>query len=229
MKLKPSTLFLVLTALALGGVMLIVQSQVPPLGSQSAPDAADPQNLFSFQESQVQSLSLQTPQRSLKFQRAKDGKWQMLEPEQAPANDASLTFLLNLLSTGKSQRSFTALGGDRAQYSLQQPLATVEVTLDNKETHKLVIGGYDFNRSNLYALTDPPTDAKADLKVLLIPPTFESAVNRSLEDWKQASQPQASPSSSPSASPAPAAAESPTAEPPIPDASEPTPPGATSP
>ncbi|HEY9643886.1 MAG TPA: DUF4340 domain-containing protein [Coleofasciculaceae cyanobacterium] len=246
MKLKSSTLFLILTAIALGGIVLVLQSQVPPTSpsSQSATDAADPQNLFAFQESQVQSLSVQTPQQSLKFQRGKDGKWQMLEPEKTAASDASIAFLLNLLATGKSQRSFAAPASDRQQYSFQQPLATVEVTLDNKETHKLVLGGYDFNRSNLYALADPPTDAKTDLKVLLIPPTFEKAVSRPLAEWQQSSQPPAAASptpasptpASPAESPAPAspAAESPAAESPSPDAkptaeSEPTPAGAASP
>ncbi|NJR64201.1 MAG: DUF4340 domain-containing protein [Leptolyngbyaceae cyanobacterium CRU_2_3] len=205
MKLKPSTLFLILAALALGGVVLIVQSQVPV--PQPGATASDPKKLFSFQESQIQTLTLQTqiPQtqaRSLKFQRDKDGKWQMLEPEKATANDASMSFLLNLLATGQSQRSFSVPASDREQYGFQQPLATLEVTLDNKETHQLVLGSYDFNRSNLYALVDPPTDAQAGLNVRLVPPTFETAIRRPVEEWKQTPASKAAPDTSPLPTPA---------------------------
>ena len=215
MKLKPSTLFFLLTALLLGGVVLIAQSQAP--SSQQA-QQTEPQNLVAFQEKQVKTLTLQTQLRSLKFERDKDGKWQVLEPDRALASDSSIAFLLNQIVTGKSQRSFTAKASDRETYSFHQPLATIEVTLDNQETHKLVLGGYDFNRSNIYALLDPAADPKADLKVLLVSPNFENAVSRPLADWKASPAPKASPSpASPAASPSPtnspSADSSPTASP----------------
>ncbi|MBD3880352.1 DUF4340 domain-containing protein [Phormidium tenue FACHB-886] len=208
MKLKPSTLFFVLAALLLGGVVLVVQSQSPP--AQEA-QQSEPQNLFAFQEGQVKTLTLQTQLRSLKFERDKDGKWQMLEPDKVPASDASIAFLLNQVATGKSQRSFTVKGGEREEYSFHQPLATIEVTLNNQETHKLILGGYDFNRSNLYALADPPADSQADLKVLLVSPNFENAVSRPLADWKAtaASPSPASPDAPSPASPDAAAPPSP--------------------
>ena len=215
MKLKPSTLFFLLTALLLGGVVFIAQTQSPP--SQEAKQT-EPQNLVAFQEKQVKGLTLQTQLRSLKFERDKDGKWQMLEPDRGLASDSSIAFLLNQMVAGKSQRSFTAKARDREQYSFHQPLATIEVTLNNQETHKLVLGGYDFNRANLYALLDPPVDPKADLKVLLVSPNFENAVSRPLADWKASAPPKASPSpaSSSPASPSPASpSPSPTALPPV--------------
>lgn len=199
MKLNPSTLFLILIALGLAGVVSIVQTQPPP--DQKAQEAAAPQNLFAFQEKQVQAFTLQTPLRSLKFARNPEGKWQMLEPEQTAASDSSIAFLLNLVATGKSDRSFTAPVGDREQYSLHQPLATLEMTLDNQETHKLVLGGYDFNRGHIYALADPAADPKADLTVLLVSPDFEKAVSRPLEEWKQATGSKTLPSTIPSVSP----------------------------
>ena len=219
MKLKPSTLFFLLTALLLGGVVFIAQSQSPP--SQEAKQT-EPQSLVAFQEKQVKALTVQTQLRSLKFERDKDGKWQMLEPDRGLASDASIAFLLNQIVTGKSQRSFMAKASDREQYSLHQPLATIDVTLDNQETHKLVLGGYDFNRANLYALLDPLADPKADLKVLLVSPNFENAVSRPLADWKASAPPKASPS---------AASPSPTALPPVvlPSSASPSPAASSSP
>jgi hypothetical protein len=210
MNLKPSTLFFLIAALLLGGVVFIAQSQSP--SSQQA-QPAEPQNLVTFQEKQVKALTLKTQLRSLKFERDQDGKWQMLEPEKGLASDSSIAFLLNQIATGKSQRSFMARASDREDYSFQQPLAAIDLTLDNQETHQLILGGYDFNRSNIYALVDPAADPKADLKVLLVSPNFENAVSRPLADWKASPAPKTSPSASPSPTESPSVSPSPNPSP----------------
>ncbi len=217
MKIKPSTLGLVAAALLLGGIVLIVAQQPAPKSADSTQTSSqtsseDAQRIFEFEEKDVQSLSLTTRLRSLKFERDKDGKWQMQEPEKTAASDPSIAFLLDLVATGKTQQTLTAPASDREQFGLHQPLATIEVTLKDQKTHKLVIGEYNFNRSALYAQADPPADEKADLKVLLVSPNFDNAVNRPVAEWKQPANAEKSPSPSSSASPAPAS-ESPTASP----------------
>ncbi|NJO40322.1 MAG: DUF4340 domain-containing protein [Cyanobacteria bacterium CRU_2_1] len=212
MKIKPSTFFLVLSALLLSGVVLVaVQTQEPV--SQQAEESGQ-QDLFTFEEEQVKSLTVQTPTEMLKFERDGEGKWQMLEPENTPASGASIAFLLDLMATGSSDRSVTVPMADLPEFGFEQPLATVEATLDNQETHRLILGGYDFNRSYIYAQTDPPSDSPSDVTVLLVSPNFENAVTRPLEEWKQPPEPPSEPSASPdpSASPSPEASplESPT-------------------
>lgn len=184
MKIKPATLFLVLTALLLAGVVALVVTQPP--SSQQAAEAGQ-QQLFSFKEKQIQSFTLKTQLRSLKFERDKAGKWQMLEPDKTAASDPSIAYLLDLLATGKSDRTFTAPTADQKDYSFHQPLATIEVKLDNQQAHKLILGGYDFNHSFIYAQVDPPAKADNQMKVLLVSPNFESAVSRPLAEWKQSS------------------------------------------
>ena len=196
MKIKPATLFLVLAALLMGGVVMVAGNQRPPEQAATQPG----QKLFAFEEKQVQSLTVKTQLRSLKFERDKSGKWQMIEPDKMAASDASIAYLLDLLA-GKSDRTFTAMAGDRESFGFHQPLATIDVVLDNKEAHRLLLGGYDFNRSFIYALVDPPTALSGDIKVFLASPNFENAVNRPLEEWKQSPPPSPSPSESPSASP----------------------------
>jgi hypothetical protein len=214
MKIKPATLFLVLVALLMGGVVMVAGNQRPPEQAEKQPG----QKLFAFEEKQVQSLTVKTQLRSLKFERDKNGKWQMLEPDKIAASDASIAYLLDLLA-GKSDRTFTALASDRESFGFHQPLATVDVVLDNKEKHRLLLGSYDFNRSFIYALVDPPPALSGDIKVLLAAPGFENAVNRSLEEWKEVERspspspsenPSASPELSPEASPSPAVSPSPT-------------------
>lgn len=233
MKIKPSTFFLVLVALLLGGISLMVMQQpAPDRATQTGQTSeAEERRVFEFEEGDVQALTLTTPLRTLKFERDPDGKWQMLEPTKTAANDPSIAFLLDLVSTGKTQRSFTVPATDRNQYGLHQPLATIEVTLKNKETHQLVVGEYNFNRSHLYAQVDPPaapessTSASpapnAKIEVLLVSPNFEAAVGRPLDEWKQpAAAAKSSPSPNASAgapSPSPPTSETQTPSPDVPE------------
>jgi len=208
MNIKPTTLGLLLAALALGGVVLLVAQQPAPKPTddktQTVTEAE--QQLFSFQEADIQALTLQTRLRTLKFERDKTGKWQMLEPEKVTASDPSLAFLLDLIVSDKTPRTITAHLTDREQFGLHQPTATLDLTLKDQKTHRLVIGEYDFNRTHFYAQIDPTTDAK-ELQVVLVSPNFDNAVNRPLDEWKQTAAEKSSPKASPSPSESPASPE----------------------
>jgi hypothetical protein len=226
MKIKKTTVFLLLAAVLLGGVTLLtVQTQQP---SSEQAGESEPQDLFDFEESQVQAFTLTTEAESYEFERTEAGEWQMLQPEQAPASQASIAFLLDQMAAAESTRSITIANNERSDFGLDTPLATVAITLDNQETHQLVLGGYDFNRSFIYALVDPPTDDAADLPVFLVSPNFENAVTRPREEWKRSADeappaspaPEDNPQASPEASPAPAAPSPAASEAP----SEPSPP-----
>jgi hypothetical protein len=181
MKLQPVTLGLVLVAALLGGFVYFSQVR-----STSQPDTATPQKqkLFGFEEKQVKSLTLKTQLRSLSFAR-EQGKWQMIIPEKTPASESTIAYLLNLLVTASSDRAIATPATEQKDFGFDQPMAVIEVKLDNQETHRLVLGSYDFNRSNLYAQADTPANA-TEIKVQLVSPEFDNAVNRALADWKSA-------------------------------------------
>jgi hypothetical protein len=223
MKIKPTTLFLVMGALLLGGVVMVAGNPRPSQQTENNQE----QKLFAFEEKQAQALTVKTQLRLLKFERDKSGKWQMLEPDKVAASDPSIAYVLNLLN-GNSDRTFTAPAADQQSFGFQQPLATIDVTLTDQKTHRLLLGGYDFNRSFIYALVDPPATLTGELKVFLASPSFESAVNRPLAEWKEvprspspspSGSPAASPEASPSASPSPSPEASPAPSPPTPTTS----------
>lgn len=241
MKLHPMTWTLVSVAALLGGFVYFSEVR-----GSSQPEQAETQttSLFGFEEKQVQRFRVRSRLHNLLFERDAAGKWQMLEPDRTPASDASVAYLLNLLATQERDRAITASPEAAKDYGLDQPIATIFVTLDNGQAHKLVIGGYDFNRSNLYAQADPATSG--DLQVVTVSPDFDSAVNRSIPEWKQSAptpspttptesptpdeaidSPAASPSptNSPIASPSASASPSPTPSP----AATPSPTGSPSP
>jgi hypothetical protein len=188
MKLQRTTLILLLLALGLGGFVYFYEIQ----GATQRQEAKEQQRqLFSFEEDRVQSFTIEKQNQTLKFERSKQSgasKWQMKSPSDAPASDAAVAYLLDLLASGTSDRTLTVGATQLREYGLDRPQATVEVKLNNGQTHRLLMGKPDFNRNFLYAQVDPPAQPTDRIKVLLVSTNFENAVSRPLSEWKQATQ-----------------------------------------
>ena len=184
--MKRTTLILLLLALGLGGFVYFYEIR----GATQRQEAKEQQRqLFSFEEDRVQSFTIEKQNQTLEFERSQQSgasQWQMKSPTDTPASDAAVAYLLDLLASGTSDRALT-IGDDRlGEYGLESPQATVEVKLNNGETHRLILGKPDFNRNFLYAQVDPPAQSTSQVKVLLVPTNFENAVNRPLSEWQQA-------------------------------------------
>ncbi len=107
------------------------------------------------------------------------------ERKELAANEAYVSYLLNLLAKSKGDR---IIADPRIEDGLDNPLATVEVKLNNKQTHQLILGNSNFNNTSLYALTDPPQQLEEPLKLVLVPTDFKYAVDRPLSEWQQEEQ-----------------------------------------
>jgi hypothetical protein len=199
MKLQRTTLILLLLALGLGGFVYFYEIQ----GATQRQEAkAQKQKIFSFNEEQVQSFTVKNKNQTLKFELSNQSgkpKWQMKDPSDTPASDASVSYLLNLLVSGKSDRTLSVPVAQLREYGLDRPGATVEVKLNNQKTHRLILGKPNFDRSFLYAQADPPTQATGQVDVLLVSTDFENAVNRSLSEWKQTPASKDAPATKPTA------------------------------
>lgn len=182
MKLKTPTVLLVGVAAVLGLVAIAALQD----GDR---DSKGAQPLFSFAEEDIEALMIETPSGTLNLEQDEADTWQLEAPEQAPVNEATVTFLLNLLATEESDRTFSVPVGDLGDYALDNPQTRIEIELEDGTQHELVLGDYDFSNESLYAQVDPPedsdSDATAEVEVVLIPATFESAINRPLQDWIQ--------------------------------------------
>ena len=190
MKLQRTTLILLLLAVGLGGFVYYYEIQ----GATQRQEAKEQQQqIFSFREDQVQSLTVKNKDQILRFERSKgagEPKWQMKSPSNTAASDASVAYLLDLLVSGKSDRTLAVPVAQLQEYGLQEPQVTVEVKLNTQETHRLILGQPNFNRSFLYAQADPPVQPSGQVNVLLVSTNFENAVNRPLSEWKQNRQSQ---------------------------------------
>ena len=121
--------------------------------------------------------------------------WQMKTPNEGPADEAAIAFLLNQMATANSQRPLEVALEEKQAFGFDKPAATIEVKLKDQTTHRLVLGGKDPIESGVYAQVDPPTTESAPLKVDLVPTAFLDAVNRPLSEWeKQEDQDESTPS-----------------------------------
>jgi hypothetical protein len=219
MKLQRSTLVLTLSACVLTTAYFIYDLQVAP--HQEAAEQKS-KRLFQFQEEDVVNLQILLGDTTFSFERkAQDSElnpWMMNSPEITVANDASVAFLLNLLATGESTQTLSITPDRQQEFGFDQPLATIEVTLKDKTSHRLVLGTADFDRTGIYAQVDPVAGEQM-LTVRVLPTSFENAVSRPPDDWKKPPAPSPTPSTSPEApSPEAPSFEAPSPEVPSPEA-----------
>lgn len=187
MKLQRTTWILLATALVLGGFVYFSEIQ----GTERREAARErQQKIFQLTEEQIEGLTIARSPQTLQFDRTgkEQQPWQMKRPEDVPANDASVAFLLDLLAEGKRDRAFTISSNQLAEYGLDKPLATVTVRVkDRDRPHKLILGKPNFDEKFLYAIVDPPSETEKELEVVLVPIDFKYAVERDLPEWKQKS------------------------------------------
>lgn len=193
MKLQRSTWTLLGVAVILGGYVLVTELSRSQSDSSTVATAGN-QDLFRFEEDDIQSFIITTQDQTLAFEKDSDGVWQMTEPVAERANDSTVAFLLNQLATGRSNSPTEATADQLAEFGLAEPFAAVQVTLANGDTHSLLLGDVNFSGEFRYAIADPDpaltsttnTEPAAGTKttVVLVPNTFASAINRPLEEWQ---------------------------------------------
>ncbi|ASC69350.1 hypothetical protein XM38_002770 [Halomicronema hongdechloris C2206] len=153
--------------------------------------AADTHPLFSFQEDEVTALTIQRQGETLAFEQGEAG-WRMTQPQQQPAQESSVAFLLSQLTSGEAGQPVSVTPDNQADFGFTEPAATVELTLANGDRHTLLLGSADFSGSGFYALVDPPAlplseDTEAEtITAHIVSGEVASGINRPLDEWLMA-------------------------------------------
>ncbi|NEQ46540.1 MAG: DUF4340 domain-containing protein [Leptolyngbya sp. SIOISBB] len=189
MKLQRSTVILVAAALLLGGVVLLTQSQQsPPNGSTAGQNDSETSPVYDFAEADVVVLQIETSGQTVAFEKDDEDFWQMVEPDEQPAEEAAIAFLLSRLVTDGLLNTTTIDAAEQADFGFDDPFATVTLTLTDGTTHILIVGDADFSGQNYYALLDPeafPLAADAgDIEVAIVTQNIVNGVDRPLEEWQ---------------------------------------------
>ncbi|WP_375506689.1 DUF4340 domain-containing protein [uncultured Nostoc sp.] len=186
MKLPRTTLILILLALGLGGFVYFYEIRGATVREETKEQK---QKIFSFGEDDVQSLTVKTKKLTLNLERnpesSSNPKWLIKSPVSGPANDAIVSYLMDLLVKGNSERTLSTPTKDLKEFALDQPQATINITLKNRQSHQLILGKSNFNGRLLYAQADPTAKLDVNINVLLVSTDFANAVNRELSEWKQ--------------------------------------------
>ncbi|MBD2626086.1 DUF4340 domain-containing protein [Trichormus variabilis] len=183
--MKRSTLILILLALGLGGFVYFFETKN---STQQEETKEQKQQLFSFAADDIQSLTVKTKDYTLNLERSNKleaPKWLIKSPISEPANDAIVSYLLDLLVKGKSEKTLSTPLSQLPEFGLDKPQSTIDIKLKNQQTHQLSLGKSNFNKSFLYAQTDPNIQENGKMNLLLVSPDFSNAVNRELSEWKQ--------------------------------------------
>jgi Domain of unknown function (DUF4340) len=207
MKLKSSTLVLMAAALlSTGGIYLWENSRSQQDLASDPKKATKP--LFDLKETDITQLSIQTKNQILKLEKTAKG-WQLTAPKAGPANEGTVTFLLNLLATGTSEQTLQVEPAQLKEFGLEPPTTILALELKNQKSYQVNLGKQNFNQSAVYAQIDKNaavTPKKESLppkrEIVLVPTGFLDAVNRPLTEWQvKTSSPKPTVSPLPSAKP----------------------------
>lgn len=161
---KRNTLILLSSAVVLtGGVLLLEhyqsQSSSSPnaaesasvagtAGSQIGSQAGSEKPLLPFAEQTVTSVTVVRPENTLSFTKSSNGTWEMSQPEQGPAEEGAIAFLLSQLTDPVTHR-LTVDTANLGQFGLESPAATLSIIADGKP-YRLAIGDTDFSGDRRY-------------------------------------------------------------------------------
>ena len=202
MKIQRTTLVLMLLAILLGGFVYFYEILCKP---QHEDVKKKQQQIFSFNEVDVKTLKITTPSETIILERSPESgatKWLMKSPDAVPANDGTVAYLLDLLEKEESERTLTIPASQLSQFGLQQPQATIDITLNNQKTHKLVVGKLNFDNRLVYAqIQDFSNKPNENVEVVLVSKNFENAIKRSLSEWKAVDNNKTTPSPTATATP----------------------------
>jgi Domain of unknown function (DUF4340) len=180
-KLKLKTILLLAIALlSVGGIYIWDKNHAP--ATKSELDKPTGTALFTIKETDITQIEIQAKNGSITLGRQPKG-WQILTPKPGPADEATVAFLLNLLATGRRERSLSAESSQLQQFGLDKPATTVTLQLKDNKTHQLRLGTQNFNQSSIYASVDAPASS-SKVSIALLPTSFLNATNRPLADWQ---------------------------------------------
>ena len=223
--LNRGTLVLVGCAIALGGVVLLIenrdggeQAAAPDAAGEvvSQPPEAEGELMFPFEEDAVESLTLSRPNETLAFEKG-DGFWQMTEPQQAEAEGGAIAFLLTQM-LNPAVRSLSVNADTLDKFGLADPEVTVDLIAEGSD-YQFLVGNTDFTGDQRYVRVilpedtspedgsaDAPDAAPETVTIHLVSGGLTSAINRPTAEWlivseeeSDAEEPSTSESKSPDA------------------------------
>ena len=181
MKLKKTTWGLMITAFVLSGWVAWYEL---PRQRQETNNIAE-QKIFNIEANQIRKIIINKPDLTLEFIATQDPNkpWSMTKPEKTLADDAVISFLVDLLVSGTSDRVIALDDSSLAEYGLDKPIAKISFTATDGQTHSIVLGKPTISDHFIYAQVFSNTEINN--KIVLVSKNWQYAVDRDLSEWKK--------------------------------------------
>ncbi len=137
--------------------------------------------LLNFKEDEVQALALTYPQQEIKLAKNSSGKWQIINPLQARADESTIGSILSSLQTSEVKRTVAEkpTAADLKAFGLDQPAVRVSISLKSGITLPSVsIGSKTPVGDSAYAKREN------DPAVLLTSASLPATLERKLSDFR---------------------------------------------
>ncbi len=185
MKIKKTTLTLMLTALALGGFVYLYEIR----GKQQEVEIQEQQKqVFDFKSEQIQTITIkqESEQLTLKIdEEAEEKTWNITAPVEKEADLQTVEFLLTELTNLKSDRSINTSVSQLSEYGLEKPEITVEIQLKDGKTSRLFLGQPDFDGNFIYSQLEPEGEPPEEVSVLLLSVNFKNVLTKPVSEWEK--------------------------------------------
>ncbi|MGD1705116.1 DUF4340 domain-containing protein [Dapis sp. BLCC M229] len=185
MKIKRTTLILMLTALALGGFVYLYEIR----GKQQQAEIQEQQKqVFDFELEQIQTITIKQESETLTLkidEEAEEKTWNITAPVEKKADLQTVEFLLAELTNLKSDRSITTSVSQLSEYGLEKPEITVEIQLKDGKTSRLFLGQPDFDGNFIYSQLEPEEEPPEEVSVLLLSVNFKNVLTKPVSEWEK--------------------------------------------
>ncbi|MEM1170239.1 MAG: DUF4340 domain-containing protein [Cyanobacteria bacterium P01_H01_bin.35] len=185
MKIKKTTLTLMLTALALGGFVYFYEIR----GKQQQAEIQEQQKrVFDFKLEQIQTITIKQELETLTLkidEEAEETTWNITKPIEKKADLQTVEFLLTELTNLKSDRSINTSVSQLSEYGLEKPEITVEIQLKDAKSRRLFLGQPDFDGNSIYSQLEPEGEPPEEVSVLLLSVNFKNVLTKPLSEWEK--------------------------------------------
>ncbi len=176
--MKKSTGILFVVAVVLAALAYFYEWKRPAPKDDAANGGGGARPTFNVRQEDINQITVTRAGMTMVFDLKSDG-WHISQPISAPADQAALGDMANLISEVPLDRTLTNVSAaDLQTYGLVNPQITVEFKTQNGMSHKLVIGGKDFSNLEIYGYVDDSKD------VSLISNVIVTTVDKPLEAFR---------------------------------------------
>jgi hypothetical protein len=178
--IKKSTLIVLLAAVVLGAAAYYFDWKRGQKESANSPaDTTKP--AFTLQAEDISSLTISYPadpkSQPIHFEK-QNGAWQITQPLQTGADDASLQGILQQLASARVAQTEPGTPDRLKVFGLETPDVALDIQMKNGAKHSLRLGKKDFTGVSVYAIVDSAKD------VALIPESLLVSADKPLQDLR---------------------------------------------